>query len=166
MALPTVFRTDLDEQWTTAADGDLVGSIRWEHDGTNNRWKCYKCVRYNAATADVAGVAGEVTYYYAAGGADDSTGYDLSVVTSDLTDSSEIGAGVLQAALADDAYGWIQIKGWATLSIELTAEADGGPLTPTGSADGSIDLSTAATDHICAVSLDASANIIICDFPF
>ena len=87
-------------------------------------------------------------------------------MSSDLSDSVEIGAGVLQAALSEDEYGWIQIKGAATLTIALTAGSDGDPLTPTGSADGTLDVSAAVTDNVCAIAGDISDKEIICDFPF
>jgi len=65
------------------------------------------------------------------------------------------------------AYGWIQIKGPATLTIALTAGADGDSLTPSGAGDGTLDLLDAAeTDHNCAQAIDATAKIIACDFPF
>ncbi len=47
----------------------------------------------------------------------------------------------------------------------LTAGADGDPLTPTGSADGTLDVSSAATDNVCAIAGDISDKEIICDFP-
>jgi hypothetical protein len=147
-----VFVTPLDTIDTTDKEG--VGVIRWEGN------KCYKYIKYDAATAAVAGVAGEVAYYVA------DTGYAANTVTSDLSDSSEVGAGVLQAALTDAAYGWVQIKGGATLTIALTAGADGDPLTPTGASDGTLDVTAAATSVVCAIAQDASAAEIICDFPF
>lgn len=73
---------------------------------------------------------------------------------------------MIQATIATDTYGWFQIKGAATLTIALTAGADGDNLTPTGSADGTLDVATAATDHICAIAGDISDKEIICDFPF
>lgn len=121
--------------------------------------KTYKYITYAAASAATAGVAGEVCYYLAA------TGYANSDVTSDLSDSDEVGAGVLQTAMADNTFGWIQIKGLATLTIALTAGADGDPLTPTGSADGTLDVSADVTDVVCATAGDISAKIILCDFP-
>ena len=76
------------------------------------------------------------------------------------------GAGVLQAALTDGAFGWIQVGGIATLSIALTAGVDGDALTPTGAGDGTLDvnIATAANTDICARAIDASAFIIMCDF--
>jgi len=125
----------------------------------SNGTKIYKYLKYDDGTAAVDGVAGEVAYYYTL------DGYKNHVCSSDLSDSIEIGAGVIQANIATETYGWFQIKGAATLSIALTAGADGDPLTPTGSADGTLDVSSAATDNVCAIAGDISDKEIICDFP-
>jgi len=125
----------------------------------SNGTKIYKYLKYDDGTAAVDGVAGEVAYDYTL------DGYKNHVCTSDLSDSVEIGAGVIQANIATETYGWFQIKGAATLSIALTAGADGDPLTPTGSADGTLDVSSAATDNVCAIAGDISDKEIICDFP-
>lgn len=148
---------DLDQVYTTLTGGDTpaVGDAFEGVDG-----KVYKFVQYSEEAAAVDGVAGEVAYYVA------DTGYGSGTVTSDLSASSENGAGVLQANVSDGEYCWIQIKGAATLSIALTAGADGDPLTPTGATDGTLDVSAAVTDVVCAIAVDASANEIICDFPF
>lgn len=132
-----------------------LGSVAFGEKG-----KVYKFVQYDAATAAVAGVAGEACYYVAA------TGYAANTVTSDLSDSDEVGAGILQADMADGALGWIQIKGQATLSIAFSAVTDGAPMTPTGGADGTLDVAGLATDHICGVAGDASAKELLCDFPW
>ena len=121
--------------------------------------KLYKYVQYDTGSAGAAAVAGEVAYYYTL------DGYKNNQVTSDLSDSVEIGAGVLQAVMTDGQFGWIQIRGAATLTIALTAGADGDPLTPTGSADGTLDVSAAATDNVCAIAGDISDKEIICTFP-
>lgn len=121
--------------------------------------KAYKFIQYKEGTAAVDGVAGEVAYYYTL------DGYKNNQVSSDLSDSVEIGAGVLQAAMSEDEYGWVQIEGPATLTIALTAGADGDPLTPTGAADGTLDVSALVTDNICAVAGDISDMEIICQFP-
>ena len=121
--------------------------------------KIYKYLKYDDGTAAVDGVAGEVAYYYTL------DGYKNHVCSSDLSDSVEIGAGVIQANIATETYGWFQIKGAATLSIALTAGADGDPLTPTGSADGTLDVSSNVLDNVCAIAGDISDKEIICDFP-
>lgn len=148
---------DVNAVYTSLTDGKTpaLGDVFY---GSGN--KVYKFVQYKEGAAATDGVAGEVAYYYTL------DGYKLNQVTSDLSDSVEIGAGVLQAALSEDEYGWIQIKGAATLTIALTAGADGDPLTPTGSADGTLDVSAAVTDNVCAIAGDISDKEIICDFPF
>ena len=125
--------------------------------------KIYKFVQYKVAAGSVAAVAGQVAYYYAPSGA--SAG-STTAVTSDLSDSAGLGAGVLKSAPANDEYCWIQIEGDATLALALTAGADGNALTAVGSTDGALDVSAAVTDAIVAYAVDASAKIIKCDFPF
>lgn len=132
----------------------LLGSIGQTGDG-----KKYKYITYSEEAAAVDGVTGEVCYYIKA------SGYLNNDVTSDLTASDEAGAGVLQSDLSDNEFGWIQISGHAVLTIALTAGADGDSLTPVGSADGSLDVSAAVTDAICAVAADISAKGIMCMFP-
>lgn len=124
--------------------------------------KSYKFVQYNTAAGPVAAVAGNVAYYYAPSGV--SAG-STTVVTSDLSDSAGLGAGVLQSAPTNGQYCWIQIKGVATITPALTAGADGNALTATGATDGTLDVSALVTDSIVAYAVDASAKIIMCDFP-
>ncbi len=124
--------------------------------------KKYKYVQYNSGAGSVAAVAGNVAYYYAVSGA--SAG-QIDIVTSDLSDSAGLGAGVLQAVIATTGYGWIQITGPATLTTALTAGADGNALTAVGSTDGTLDVSALVTDSICAYAVDASAKIVMCAFP-
>ena len=128
--------------------------------GADTAGKIYKYVKYDTGAGPVAAVAGNVAYYYTL------DGYKLNTVTSDLSDSIELGAGVLMSAPTDGEYCWIQIKGPALVTTALTAGTDGDPLTPTGSTDGTLDLATLITDHICAVAGDISDKEIICDFPF
>lgn len=144
--------SDID---TTAKFG--IGNIYQDSDG-----KVYKYIQYENGAAAIAGVVGQVAYY-AKIAVGDATG---TIVTSDLSDSDAVGAGVLQASLTDGAFGWIQVSGLATLSIALTAGVDGDALTPTGAGDGTLDVNvvTAANTDICARAMDASAFIIMCDF--
>jgi hypothetical protein len=134
-----------------------LGNTFYADDG-----KVYKYVQYNNAAGSVAAVAGNVAFYYAVSGA--SAG-QTNIVTSDVTDSGGIGAGVLQAVIPDDGYGWVQIKGVATITPALTAGADGNALTAVGAGDGTLDVSAAVTDAVVAYAIDASAKIIMCDFP-
>lgn len=141
---------------TDVSDNDLegVGTLRWVGN------KCYKWVKYDTGAGPVAAVAGNIAYYYAAGG------YQDHIVSCDLSDSVNLGAGVLLAAPTDTQYCWIQIKGAATLTTALTAGADGNALTAVGTTDGTLDVSGADTDHVCAIADDISAKEVICDFPF
>jgi len=122
--------------------------------------KVYKYVQYDSGSGPVAAVSSNVTYYYLA------SGYNANKVTSDLSDSVNLGAGVLQSTPTDGQYCWIQIKGSATLTTALTAGADGNALTAVGATDGTLDVSVAVTDAICAYADDISAKEIVCDFPF
>ena len=132
-----------------------LGAIIDDTNGT----RIYKYLQYDTGSAGTAAVAGEVAYYYTL------DGYRTFKVTSDLSDSVEVGAGVIQAVMTDGQYGWFQVSGAATLTIALTAGADGDPLTPTGSADGTLDVSADVTDNVCAIAGDISDKEIICMFP-
>ena len=140
-------RIDTSQEWA-------LGTIGQTSDG-----KLYKYMQWDDGSA-AAAVAGEVAYYYTL------DGYKNNQVTSDLSDSVEIGAGVIQAVMTDGQFGWFQIRGAATLTIALTAGADVDPLTPTGAGDGTLDVSAAVTDNVCAIAGDASDNEIVCCFPF
>jgi hypothetical protein len=149
----------LNQTYTDLTQGNVpsVGTVIWLQG------KAYKFVQYNAGAGTVAAVAGNVCYYYAPGGV--SAG-STTVVTSDLSDSANLGAGVLQSVIANGAYGWIQIKGVATITPALTAGADGNALTAAGATDGTLDVSAAVTDAVVAYAVDASAKVIMCDFPY
>lgn len=126
-----------------------------------NGIKTYKYVQYSTGAGTVAAAAGNVAYYQKVATAG-VVGY---IVTSDVSDSDGVGAGVLQAALTDDYYGWVQVGGVATLTTALTAGADGNALTAVGAGDGTLDVSALVTDAVVAYALDASAKVIFCDFP-
>ena len=126
-----------------------------DSDGT----KIYKYVQYDTGSGSVAAVSGNASYYYTL------DGYKNHQVTSDLSDSVEIGAGILQSAPTDGQYCWVQIKGPATMNAALTAGADGDPLTATGSSDGKLDVTADVTSVVVAYAGDISDKEIICDFP-
>lgn len=143
-------RIDADPMFT-------LGVIAQDHTG-----KKYKYIQYESGAGSVAAVAGNVAFYFGTSGA--SAG-DTTKVTSDATDSVGVGAGVLQAAIPDGSYGWVQITGPATLTTALTAGADGNALTAVGAGDGTLDVSALVTDAIVAYAIDASAKIVMCAFP-
>lgn len=119
----------------------------------------YRYVKFDNGVGNVAAVVGNFAYVLAVSGA--SAG-QTTTVTMDLTDCAGVGAGVFQSIPADGQYCWLQITGYATLTTALTAGADGNALTPVGAgADGTLDVSAAVTDHICAIALDASAKLVL-----
>lgn len=140
-------------EYTSTTDENGVGSVRWSADGT----KAYRWVLHDNGAGNVAAVAGNFAYVLAVSG---TSAGQVTTVTSDLSDSAGVGAGVWQAAVADGSYGWVQVAGVATLTTALTAGADGNALTPVGSTDGTLDVSALVTDHICAVAIDASAKLV------
>ena len=121
--------------------------------------KLYKYVK-NVSLFTTAS-AGDVCYYYRL-----TDQYEGNHVTTDLSFSDGIGAGVMQATVAFNSHCWIQIRGPATLSTALTAGADGDPLTPAGAGDKTLDVAASVTDHICAIAGDISDKEIICMFPY
>lgn len=138
----------------SATEKDTLGDIRWEGN------KCYKYVQYNDGSA-VAAVVGQAAYYYL------NSGYEGNQVTSDLSDSDEVGAGILMAVLGDGEYGWVQIKGFATMSIAFESGTDGSPLTPTGgTTDGNLNVAASAAHAICGAIAVAANNSMMCDFLF
>jgi hypothetical protein len=151
---------DIDATYATLEDGKTpkLGDV---FEGSGGKW--YKFVLFDNGAGNVAAVAGNVAYILAVSGA--SAG-QTTTVTSDLSDSAGLGAGVFQSVPADGEYCWIQIKGVATLTTALTAGADGNALTAVGATDGTLDVSALVTDAICAYAIDASAKIIFCDFPW
>jgi hypothetical protein len=149
----------IDETYDALGDNTPgLGDVFFGIDG-----KVYKFVQYDTGAGPVAAVAGNVCYYYAVGGA--SAG-QTTIVTSDLSDSAGLGAGVLQSAPTDGQYCWIQTQGPATITPALTAGADGNALTAVGATDGTLDVSALVTDAIVAFAVDASARIIMCRFPW
>lgn len=105
-----VFATPLTEVSSSAKEE--LGTIRTEGN------RLYKYVMIKNVTATVAGAAGDAVPYRA-------DKYDENWVVVDNTDADTIGipAGILQGALTGTAgtayYGWVQIKGFATLSQAL-----------------------------------------------
>lgn len=147
----------------TYTSAQMTGSESGKVPGIGDRYvdntgKVYKFVQYDTGAGPVAAVAGNVAYYYGTTGSS-------TVVTSDLSESVNVTAGVLMSAPADGEYCWIQTGGVATLTTALTAGADGNALTAVGATDGTLDVSALVTDHIAAIALDASAKIVLLTCP-
>ena len=149
--MTTFIGADVSQTYAALDEGKTpkVGDVFDGNDG-----KSYKFVLFSQGA--VAAVAGNVTGYVS----ESST-----AVTSDVSATDNIGAGVLMSAPADGEYCWIQIRGVATINTALTAGADGNALTLVGAGDGTLDVSGAVTDAVCAYAIDASARIIFCAFP-
>ena len=114
----------------------------------------FKYVQYLAESAGASfAAAGHMTYY------DADTGGTNNQVTTDVSASSEIGAGLLHSAPTNEQYVWVQQTGVAT-ALVITAGADKQGLTGTGAADGGFDQPTALTDSLCAACVDYSEKLI------
>ena len=158
--MTTLIGVRLTDTYTAAAlatRGFTAGIVTEMQDG-----KQYKLVKFNNGVGNVAAVVGNFAYYYAVSG---TSAGQITEVTMDLTDTAGIGAGVFQSIPADGEFCWLQITGPATLTTALTAGADGNALTPTGSSDGTLDVSGAVTDSICAYAIDASVPIVMLACP-
>lgn len=119
--LKQTFVTRLADIDTVAKE--VLGTLRYENN------KVYKYVQIKNTTATVAGAAGSLVGYGAAGG------YTNNLVVIDLTDAdaAPIAAGALQGTVTGTAgtsyYGWIQIKGAATLDTAVVNGAIGSAFT-------------------------------------
>ena len=135
----------LDETFTTetlqsSGKGFGLGDLYTASDG-----RIYKFVKFDNGTDNVAAVVGNVCYYLA------GTGAETWTVTSDLSSSNNIGAGVFQSVPADGEFCWIQVAGPATLTTALTAGSSGNALTAAGATDGTLDVSGAVTDFTFSI---------------
>ena len=133
-----------------------LGQVGQTSDG-----KLYKYVQYVVGAGTIAAVSGNVVGYYAASGA--SAG-QTTIVTADVSDTAKAGAGVLNSAPGTGEYCWIQVTGARQLTTALASGADGNALT-VGTTDSTLKVSAAVTDSVCATAIDASAKIIMCQFP-
>ncbi|RWI94661.1 MAG: hypothetical protein E5X33_30520 [Mesorhizobium sp.] len=143
---------------TESGKAPKIGDTYEAYDG-----KVYRFVKYNQGAGAIAAVVGNVVGFYAAGGV--SAG-QYNEVTSDVSDTAANGAGVLAGAPGNGEYGWIQVKGPATVTTALVSGADGNALILSATTDGTLKVAAAVTDTVCAYAIDASAKIIMCAFPY
>lgn len=155
--LKQTFVTKLTDVNSTAQE--VLGSLRFENN------KVYKYVEIKNTTATVAGVAGDCVAYFAA------TGYGNNRVVLDLSDADATVAfaagilcGTITGTLGVSEYGWIQIKGAATLSIAVTSGAAGKTFKLT-TVDKTATVGTAATDNVMGISVNATTGVCL-DCPF
>lgn len=154
-----VTRTYTAAQLTGADSGKApkVGDFYESYDN-----KTYRFVKYNQGAGAIAAVANNVVGFYAPGGT--STGV-TNEVTSDVSDTAANGAGVLAGAPGNGEYGWIQVKGVATLNTALVSGASGQALALSVTTDGTLKVAAAVTETVCAYCILAASKIIMCAFP-
>ena len=156
-----IFFTKLTDV-ATAAEGakERLGVIRWDNN------KAYKYVQYNPGAGAIAAVAGRACGYYAAGAVSTGQGTVVSMDGSDC--NALVCAGVLVGIIPNLGYGWIQIKGQATLTVALTSGGDGQSLCFNSGVDtGTLLVGAAVTNPLGLVHAnDASASIVDlnCDY--
>jgi len=125
--------------------------------------KRYKYIQFDNGSGDVAAAAGNIAYYF------DGTDFDGITVTSDLSDTvANLVAGVLQAVLTDQYYGWIQTWGYYA-TVKTNADDDiaaGVTIIPVG--DGTVDSVAAGTASTyrpvgiaTAADVDASDTVAV-----
>ena len=153
-SMKKVFQTKLTDTSTTDLEG--IGVIRFEGP------RVFKWVKYEAGSGSVAAVAGNGVVYHG----DNAVILDSEAdVTSDYSDGAGVVAGVLQAVIADESFGWIQIKGVAVVNLALDSGADGNELI-VGTTDGAFAVRASAAQMTLGVALDVSAKIILLDCPW
>lgn len=156
MPNPAVNATSMKKIWLTrltdfsTTDKEGIGARRIEGA------KSYKWVKYNQGVGAVAAVAGNAVAYKADVAFSDTT----AEVSSDVSDSLTVGAGMLMSAIPNGSFGWIQTRGICTLTTALVSGADGNALVMSATTDGTLKVCAAVTEHVCAVAIDASAKIV------
>lgn len=152
----------------TFTAGQLIGTESGKAPKLNDLYesfdgKTYRFVKYNQGSTPVSAVVNNVTGFYAPAGV--STGV-TNEVTSFVTDTAGLGAGVLAGAPGHGEYCWIQVKGPATLATALVSGASGQPLVLSTTTNGTLKVAGALTDSVVAYAVLASAKIIECAFPY
>ncbi|MDG4908428.1 hypothetical protein P9228_18545 [Mesorhizobium sp. WSM4898] len=142
---------------TESGKAPKVGDLYESYDN-----KTYRFVKYNQGAGAIAAVANNVVGFYAPGGV--STGV-YNEVTSDVSDTAGLGAGVLAGAPGNGEYGWIQVSGPATLNTALVSGASGQPLVLSSTTDGTLKVAGALTDSVVAYAILAASKIVMCSFP-
>lgn len=152
-SMKKIWATKLTDYSSTDKEG--IGAIRFEGA------KFYKYVKYNQGVGAVAAVAGNFVAYKADVAYTDT----LVEVSSDVSDSLRLPAGVLQSAIPNGYFGWIQIRGVATLATALVSGADGDELAMSTTTDGTlkqlVDTNATASVPCAGWALDASAKIVL-----
>lgn len=147
--LKQVFVTALTEVDNQAYD--VPGDIRAENGNF------YKYVKFTGTTTVAAG---DVMCYVST---------DTTQTTVDGANTA-FGAGVAMAAVASGTvqYGWVQIKGTATLSTAFagTSPAVGDSMTTNGASAPAVTVAAAILNQVVGYIANVAGKIMSCDFPF
>lgn len=151
--LKGTFLTRLADVDTEAKE--VLGTLRYEGN------KVYKYCQIKNTTATVAGAAGSLVGYGAAGG------YTNNLVVLDLTDAdaNPIPAGALCGTVTGTAgtsyYGWVQIRGACTLDTAVVNGANGSAFTlSTTDKTGTLALA-ADVERYAGVSVNATTAVAL-----
>lgn len=148
--LTDVYPLTTGQPYSGAKDG--VGTLRFENTAV------YKYVQFSGTTAVNAG---DVVCYV-------GTATDPNGVIVDNA-STPMGAGVAMAAVPAGTaqFGWIQIKGFATVARALAGTPTAGQyLTTSGAAVGAMTLITSVSMEAVAIAYDVTNRKVQCDFPY
>ncbi len=146
-------QTSITTNWDSTPQ-EKLGTVRKSH--TDDR-KLYKYVKYSVGTISPAAAAGDAVGYVA------TTGYGASVVTSDVSATDSVLAGVTLSAATDGYYGWIQIAGPnAAMSVTFVSGSAGNLMTLSSSTDATLKVAGADTDAGGAVMVAALSVILKC----
>lgn len=141
-----------NHQYARHTPGEVVEVV------TSTGLKRYKYINFESGTAAVAAAAGSLAYYL------DGSDFDAITVTSDVSDTDiNHVAGVLQAVLTDEYYGWVQTWGYyATVKTNADDDISAGDAI-IGAGDGTCNSTaqdTAPTNKVVgwAVAADVDAS--------
>lgn len=147
--------------WNTAltandsAAREELGIVRQTYDTTNG-YREFKYIQFDNGTGNLTSVANQVVYSVVAS-------FAGAKVTNDVSDSGiNFIAGITPVALTDTYYGWMQIRGQATVNTNGDDDiAAGDALIGTSAADGvcnSVAANTAPTNKVLGWALAADVD--------
>lgn len=147
--MKTTFKSNIGDYDATAQDD--IGCLYYAENAV------YKYVKFSGTTATVVG---DVVCYVAA---------DATMTIVDAANTA-LGAGVATASNSVTGtayYGWIQIRGIATLSTALAGSPSvGDDLTTDGASTPAVTTITDVDSQRVATTVIVSSKTVACNFPF
>lgn len=121
--------------------------------------RTYKFVKYNDGDGNVAGTAGGLVYLVGTATTsveawETTMDYDSATVVSIL----QAVAGVLQAALTNGTYGFVQTKGYGRKDVTTDGNVTAGVRLMAGAANGTVVLHDAGAKADIGVALEADSS--------